>query len=261
MRLNKSIPAILSILSILTFESCKKGEGDPILSLKSRKARVVGEWTIDKLDNSTNSSSSSTYDGSTSSSTSSVTMGIEGTTFVTEESSTYSSSGASYSSTSNGKGSVEATLEFKKDGTFERAMDFKNINFTNTFIYDGNSNVSTNSASYKIVETGTWNFLGGVEEDYKNKERIILNILTEKMTSSYNDQESSGNGDETYTYANGEYTEVMQLTTLKSKEIVMEGTIENSSSGNYTDIWDGTSSISVDSGSESGTTSVTLVKD
>lgn len=43
-----TIKVALAALMIagVSLESCKKGEGDPFLSLKSRKARVAGEWTV-----------------------------------------------------------------------------------------------------------------------------------------------------------------------------------------------------------------------
>lgn len=37
---------ILVILTVSMFFGCKKGENDPFLSLKSRKARLVGEWKL-----------------------------------------------------------------------------------------------------------------------------------------------------------------------------------------------------------------------
>lgn len=43
--------AILAFCAIfaLPFQSCKKGEDDPFLSFRSRKARVVGEWTVKEV--------------------------------------------------------------------------------------------------------------------------------------------------------------------------------------------------------------------
>lgn len=36
------------LLFVFVFESCKKGEDDPFLSLRSRKSRVAGEWQLKK---------------------------------------------------------------------------------------------------------------------------------------------------------------------------------------------------------------------
>jgi hypothetical protein len=37
---------LIAIIAIPTFQSCKKGENDPAISLRSRKARLVGEWKL-----------------------------------------------------------------------------------------------------------------------------------------------------------------------------------------------------------------------
>ncbi|MEI6123342.1 MAG: hypothetical protein WCQ95_06905 [Bacteroidota bacterium] len=37
---------LVAAIAIPTFQSCKKGPNDPAISLKSRKARLVGEWTL-----------------------------------------------------------------------------------------------------------------------------------------------------------------------------------------------------------------------
>jgi hypothetical protein len=51
------IALITLLLAVLILPSCKKGENDPFLSLHSRKARVVGEWTL--------KTGSITYNGTT----------------------------------------------------------------------------------------------------------------------------------------------------------------------------------------------------
>lgn len=56
------------VITALSFEGCKKGEGDPFLSLKSRKARVAGEWKVTKgegKDISGSATTTWTYDGTT----------------------------------------------------------------------------------------------------------------------------------------------------------------------------------------------------
>ncbi|SFT67587.1 hypothetical protein SAMN05216474_1718 [Lishizhenia tianjinensis] len=39
----------LAFITSLTFTSCKKGENDPAISLKSRDARITGEWKLTNL--------------------------------------------------------------------------------------------------------------------------------------------------------------------------------------------------------------------
>src|SRR6476661_1699887 len=38
---------VLFLLAVLTLTTCKKGEDDPFMSLKSRKARLAGEWSLE----------------------------------------------------------------------------------------------------------------------------------------------------------------------------------------------------------------------
>jgi hypothetical protein len=54
---------------LLSLNSCKKGEEDPFMSLKSRDARITGTWELSV--SSSESKSSSTYDGTTTETTSS----------------------------------------------------------------------------------------------------------------------------------------------------------------------------------------------
>ena len=42
---------ILTIMLIVTaFVGCKKGEEDPIISLRSRDARITGTWELKKME-------------------------------------------------------------------------------------------------------------------------------------------------------------------------------------------------------------------
>lgn len=85
----------IAIAGMTTVSSCKKGENDPFISLKSRKARITGEW---KLSEGT-LFSSSTGNGSS----------YTSTTTYTE--STATSNGNTYAYTE--------TLTIDKDGTYE----------------------------------------------------------------------------------------------------------------------------------------------
>ncbi len=40
------LPFCLAFIAIMMLNSCRKGEGDPWLSLRSRKARLAGEWQL-----------------------------------------------------------------------------------------------------------------------------------------------------------------------------------------------------------------------
>lgn len=150
--------------SSITLNSCKKGSGDPLISLRSRKARLVGTWTLVKQDQS---------DTQTSGGTTTVdTRKVDGTTL------TVTNGGTSTT------GTYTETLDITKDGKFT---------MTSTETY----NVAGTSYSSTDVVSGTWDFLSGVG-DLKSKESIILKTLsitqTSGGTSSVNTYSQTNNG-------------------------------------------------------------------
>lgn len=131
------------LLLTTVFTACKKGENDPFLSLRSRKARIAGEWNLDyaeyvhsnTLANTTTTESISFYDQ----------------TEVTVNSTQVSGSTINYEVLSS-PCTVKLTIE--KDGTY-------------TQVKTKNNEVTTT--------TGTWIFLKKNDEnDLKNKEAILL---------------------------------------------------------------------------------------
>jgi hypothetical protein len=127
-------------------QSCKKGENDPFLSLRTRRARITGEWTM------TGMTSTTVQTLGSSSSTTSRTYS-DGT-----ETSTYTYTGGSMTTTDH----YTIVNTFRKDGTY-------------TEVYTTDSDVTT-------IE-GTWMFLNKSKEDkLKNKEAILL--TNTKTTSS-----------------------------------------------------------------------------
>jgi hypothetical protein len=248
---------LTTIMVVITFaESCKKGDGDPSISLRSRKARVVGEWVIDNWVDQSSNTTTNNDNGSITSSSGTNNLTINGTNILITSSQT--SSGGTLFST-NGSGVVSAKMTFEKDGSFTRNIQYSNMNYTQT--YSGSTTTYTRSSTMQI--SGTWNFLGGIEEDYKNKERIILNILQSTNTDNY----IYPNGTDTYTtnqtntYANGQNTEVWQLTTLKNKLIEMEAITNNTGTSNYTDYYSGFTDTGSDNSTATGSIKGTLIID
>lgn len=125
--------------------SCKKGDNDPALSLKSRKARLAGDWVISSYTSTKTVNSNVTqtirYDGNVETNT----TYIAGTPFTTTR--TYTES-----------------YSFDKNGSY-----------TYQYIETGN-NPDTYSSE------GNWAFLGkNKSADLKNKEAVML--TTTKSTS------------------------------------------------------------------------------
>lgn len=213
---------ILSALAIAvvasTFTSCKKGEGDPGISFKSRKGRVAGTWKITSWEEKTTTNSSgntSTEDMVATDAAFTVTTQSGGNTTVLS-------------------GTIQDhSISFEKKGAFEmkRNMTITSISF------NGNSNPVTEGNTMTHSSKGTWNFLGKVD-DYKNKERIVLNT-TEEVENEWNYDWQDDKWTEykiTRKYANGENATIWHLNTLKGKEMVVDGDYDYSWSTTEPDV-------------------------
>lgn len=197
---------VIAFAGTLLLDSCKKGENDPFLSLKSRKARVVGEWTV------TASSQTDVNDSGSSSTTTTTTYdGTTETTTVGSNSSTRT---------------VTFTYNFKKDGTF-------------TYVETETGEVLSTPYTDVTTTDGNWNFTGRIGED-KNKESIVLYI-----TSMKNDFTMSGNtNSSTNTYTGTDrFSVVMKLDRLSNKEMIVLTKGTNTDSNGDTDTSEGTMTL------------------
>lgn len=229
--------------------SCKKGENDPALSLKSRKGRLTAEWTVssfvetststqtyvDDTNNpgellSSTDNETMTFENGAVSMTNSYTNTYDSDASVTSETGTTTASGATITSsnsytTSNGTVSTENTgayassgsmsITFEKDGTFSMTR-----NMSNTVTYTDDSD-----AAYKVVDmemednmstiTGTWSFLAKNKADeFKNKERIAIWYKENTSTSTSNSSETYTDKDanDFYDYTDDNYTSTSTYT-------------------------------------------------
>lgn len=205
----------LSVLAAtLLFSACKKGENDPSISLVSRKARVAGEWNVDKMVSTDNSVSGTTtyadaetFDGTTYTSTSSVTSGGTPTTETIT-------------------GTIaKNTVTFTKDGTFTMEANYTTTE-TQT---SGGGYTEVTTKVYTNKTEGSWNFLGKVDE-FKNKERIVLNYTkgsssvatTTVTTFGGSSTTTTGSNSSDFTYNDGEASEVWAIDRLASKEMIVK---------------------------------------
>lgn len=127
--------AMVALVGVIVFGSCtKKGEDDPFMSFRSRKARLAGEWVLSSVDmTSVNSYGGSSYSSQTS---------YNGTVM------TYSSDG--YSSTSV----YSEDLTIEKDGTYSMST-----------IDDGDA--STEDGNWMWIDKNK-------NQDLKNKEAVLF---------------------------------------------------------------------------------------
>jgi hypothetical protein len=146
--MKNSILICLALFVTITISGClKKGDDDPLISLRSRKGRVDGKWKVAsaKYTITYTSSNNPTYNYS----------------YV------FTSNGNTYTlvSTENGVSTSESGTEtqeweFDRDGSYELSI-----------VIDGTQSTSK----------GRWNFSSGVG-DTKNKSQIILSQETSTDT-------------------------------------------------------------------------------
>lgn len=152
----KLFSQLIIILPLLyTIQSCKKGDNDPFLSLRTRKARFCGEWKVTHEDGKSNYNQSGEFNYSNTLNYS--YNGVAKTTNSYGQSPVITSNQISYTSYNNT--TTEQYMEnyfFEEDGTF-------NYQYTNTL------------ASSLKEFSGTWKFLPKNENGTtKNKETVLL---------------------------------------------------------------------------------------
>jgi len=150
---------LLLVIIIVIIPSCKKGDNDPFLSLRSRKARITGNWEL-----------------------------ITGTTIYTfndtTESVTYYENKVDVVYSTTDAGTIAS-------GTYSYTEKW-NINKDYTF------KITQNFFDYRKEISGYWSFYNKDKNlELKNKEAIIFRILSEKIiytTSGVNNSEYAYSG-------------------------------------------------------------------
>lgn len=146
MKTSIKIAVAALVIASFGFAGCKKGEGDPFLSLKTRKSRVAGEWKT-----TSGTGTTTTVSGSF---TSTETLSYDGA--IETKTTTTVPTTATVTSTSK----YTDEYDFEKDGTFK-------ITHTD----------NDNTPADVNITQGTWNFTGGVG-DAKNKSQLVLTVTS-----------------------------------------------------------------------------------
>jgi hypothetical protein len=201
MKTTKKVMIALAVAALVapTLESCKKGENDPGLSLRSRKGRVAGEWKVTSWEeknsstsNYTNTQTTSpalTSDGtSTSGNTSNSTITFDGSNFKHVENWTNTSNNITVSGDTTYTGTGEIKFTFEKDGTFSMSFTSKYTRTNTTVPFTGATQVKTWTRETTISRTGTWNFTSGIGKDNKNKDGLVLTYATAETKIVTNDK-------------------------------------------------------------------------
>ncbi|MFN4235607.1 MAG: hypothetical protein ACK4IK_12460 [Bacteroidia bacterium] len=199
MKTTKKVMIALAVAALVapTLESCKKGENDPGLSLRSRKGRVAGEWTVKSWEYKSTSTSNTTETQTTSpsslsdgtdtySSNNTETVSFDGTNFKHSETWSYTNNNVTTTNDTTYTGTGEIKYTFEKDGTFSMTHNAKYTRIVTTTPYTGATQVQTWNFDYTTTRTGTWNFTSGIGKETKNKDGLVLTYVTEEQKNTVN---------------------------------------------------------------------------
>lgn len=138
--------AAMMATTVVTFDSCRKGAEDPAISLRSRKARLVGDWKLTAGNDTSSNNSNTSY------------------TTYSETNVTYT-----YGSGNATTDLYEETMTFNGDGTF--------VMYTKTTNTSGNTTDETTTK-------GTWDFNSGVGDETKMEKVILTPTNVEQKTTT-----------------------------------------------------------------------------
>lgn len=241
-----TLSVLATIVLAVSITSCKKGKDDPGFTLLSRKARVAGEWKITSF--SENSSSTIVpYSNITS-------TPVAGASYVLTNDVTHDGSALTVSTTSPGaafapvtivsKGTVdEHSFIFDKKGTWSSKQKTTITVVENKLDFYGKTYTESTTTVSENTSSGVWDFLSGVGDDYKNKERLLLSTTNEDVTSNVQFTlipgtsafytATSNQRVNTYnnTYDANKNVAIFTITQLKNKEMKVESSFDSSSKG------------------------------
>jgi hypothetical protein len=190
----KKLKIALLVVLAATFilPSCKKGENDPFISLKSRDARITAKWKLTKIEGTesdiqtqgaytTNESKTVSYNGSTETSTTVTTM----TGFPTD------------TQTATSIYTFELTLD--KLGVATYSSTFPPNSYTGNGSWTWGSNSKNKDVlTIELNGTGGSMFSGTYDIDQLKSSELLLKMKTEESTTSTNASETKTT-DYTYT--------------------------------------------------------------
>jgi hypothetical protein len=196
-----------------TFNSCKKGEDDKFLSLRSRDSRLMREWVLEKYESNSSNVTSKIIGGSSTTKTIDLTTSSSGTTFTTiRKQIDVASPGSTTSETVTFVEDKTVSFKFEKHGVITNSGTGKSISLSQTsaptftcsggqspepfgssplsgLTCDGTYNFTTNSESSSA--TGNWIW----SNSNKNKEFLLIEgslFYVKRLTSKELVLEQSG---------------------------------------------------------------------
>ncbi|OQX96142.1 MAG: hypothetical protein B6I24_11805 [Bacteroidetes bacterium 4572_128] len=213
---------ILFIISSFFLTSCKRGEDDPFFSLYSRKMRVTGDWKLIDFERNTDITNLTDYETVTN-------FKIEGEKGLV----TITTNIPNLDSTRIEQGTLNSDFTeiiFEKDGSYRNVLKYTiETNFTSEYD-DSIVHVNTKRV-VRVDKEGIWDFLDGVGEDYRDKERIVIDerqreifiliitvtTVTDELDLNIHDPIKT---DKQYNYYEMPHTEIWTLSRLANDEMV-----------------------------------------
>jgi hypothetical protein len=160
-QLIRFLPLFALLLTTAFVSSCKRGEEDPFLSLRSRDNRIMGEWTVtsvearEEINESSNSSVVNTI----------IDQKFSGDSYTTDTSITTNTS--NYKRTYTQK-AYSNTINIMEGGILEAMQKYSDETVTGTNI----TGALTNIQSIKTSIKGYWKW----GSDDKNKGTVVLSV-------------------------------------------------------------------------------------
>ena len=217
---------LLTVVIFPLFTGCfGVGEDDPFLSLRTRKARITGNWDVTEYYKNVKQSFG----------TGGNEVILRVITEADSEDWLETTSILGTDSVAEVEGAIlQHKMTFDKNGYFTSVYEYETVKK----VTDNNTlEITTTTTTYKDVTDGTWNFLAGID-DYSNKERLSLVILNNRVTietvEEVASEDQEGPPEQTtsieswsYNYANGEMSVIWEIDMLKNKEIHLYQDINN----------------------------------
>lgn len=210
---------VVTVVSSFFTTSCRVGEEDPFFSMRTRKARLTGEWVVDSYLSVIERRE----------------LGIDSVMLTTTE----------ILDEVNWRQLIEIV-------NTPRSYEYRGDVFRHRYRFDGNGRM-TSYYNYEIFHdvyleaddmniititnikeevTGTWNFLGGID-DYKNKERLAVVIEDQKTVTTVTEMimrpGEEGVPETTVTqsvnnnkYENGEMSTIYKIRMLRNNQMILD---------------------------------------
>jgi hypothetical protein len=219
--------ALLLLIGTVLY-SCKKGDEDPAISFRTRKARLTGNWEGTNYSSEINFTNALT-NRQTISSKETINAGGSDISIKTESDTKII--------TATGNISFH-NLEITKDGNYFYSLQYNIVSSYPDSTPSGTKFTVSKKVSKTINKQGKWAFTGKLDGS-KNKENVLftLNSVKENITTETNTITNgvssivTKSDDTEEIYETGEIAEVWQIVQLKNKTLKLEMQVKNSNTG------------------------------